>query len=102
MIKPLQWILIVGGLAINSTMLVAQSNNIPEMDADLPFKKAPTASAKSLWDIQFDHDINAQVGSAGSAGCIFVNNQFWVAKWASDTLFRLNNAGSYVNTFTIA
>ncbi len=92
-----------GIYAFNHTSLLAQSSNpFSDIDPALPLKPSNTGSTKAMWDVEFSYDITAQVGSSGNAGGIFVNNEYWVSKWASDTLFRLNNTGTYVNTFTIA
>jgi hypothetical protein len=60
------------------------------------------STPEALWDIQFGHNATTLSGAGGFAGAVFFNNEFWVSRWASDSLFRLSNTGTLLNRFTIA
>lgn len=58
---------------------------------------------EALWDIQANYNITAATGgNVGMAGVIFVNNQYWVSEWASDTVVRFSATGTLVDKFVIA
>ncbi|MEZ5056879.1 MAG: T9SS type A sorting domain-containing protein [Saprospiraceae bacterium] len=60
----------------------------------------------NLWDVQFNYDLAAATpvgqGTAGMAAVTFVNDEFWISKWASDTLIRMDKDGNWIESFTIA
>jgi Secretion system C-terminal sorting domain len=60
-----------------------------------------TSSPEALWDIQFGYDATATSGTGGFAGVCFFNNEFWVSRWASDSLFRYSQSGTLLSRFTI-
>src|SRR5688572_18442858 len=59
-------------------------------------------STQALFDQQFNYDITATTGAAGNAGVVHLGSEFWVSKWASDTMWRLDNTGSLISFFNIA
>src|SRR5690606_19843770 len=59
--------------------------------------------AKALWDIQFSHNVTAAAaGDVGMAASVFFNNEFWVSRWASDTIYRFDTLGALVSEFVIS
>jgi hypothetical protein len=62
---------------------------------------AAQASPEALWDIQFGYNATALSGSGGYAGALFFNNEYWLSKWGSDTLARVNLAGTTLAKFQI-
>jgi Secretion system C-terminal sorting domain len=59
------------------------------------------SSPEALWDIQFGYNATTTSGTGGFAGACFFNNEFWVSRWGSDSLFRYSQAGALLNRFTI-
>ena len=58
------------------------------------------ARTMALWDVLYNYDLsNAGVG--GYAGVCFVGNEFWVSKWASDTISIFNAAGTFLRKVRI-
>lgn len=56
----------------------------------------------ALFDIQFDYNLNETVTrAAGLAGSVFFERNFWVTKWASDTIFELDSVGRRLDRFRI-
>ena len=49
------------------------------------------STEKALWDIQLD--VAATSVGTGLAGCYWTGTEFWIAKWASDTIYTANAAG---------
>lgn len=62
---------------------------------------AVQSSPEALWDIQFGYDATVTSGAGGFAGAVFFNNEFWVSRWASDSLFRYSVSGNLLSRFTI-
>lgn len=63
------------------------------------------ASSRALWDVQFNYSTTAATnGDAGMAAAIFHKgtNEFWVSRWASDTLYRFDVSGNLLSEFVIA
>lgn len=58
---------------------------------------------KALWDVQFSFDAtSAAAGDAGMAAVAFYNNEFWVSRWGSDTVYRFSSTGVLISEFTIS
>lgn len=55
-----------------------------------------------VWNVLYNYDLFAATGANGNAGVCFLNNQFWVSRWASDTLLILDMSGNLVSKFTVA
>ncbi|MFL5751874.1 MAG: T9SS type A sorting domain-containing protein [Bacteroidia bacterium] len=65
-------------------------------------KLMPTpATPQSLFNVQFNYNATDTVGRTGMAGVVFTGTEFWVSRWADDTLYRFSSAGSVIDTFTI-
>lgn len=82
----------------------AQHVTIPSsIDAAPELSNEPMASSKALWDLQFSFNATDSAnGDLGMAGVAYFNNEFWVSRWASDTLYRFTNSGSLISEFVIA
>jgi hypothetical protein len=78
----------------------ANSNNAevgPNVSAN-----SGTINTQALFDVQFNYDLTtATSGSTGCAGIVHLGTQFWVSKWQSDTVFRLDNSGTLISFFNI-
>ncbi|MBK9045313.1 MAG: T9SS type A sorting domain-containing protein [Bacteroidetes bacterium] len=61
----------------------------------------PMPGTQALIDHQFTLDITATTGSLGNAGIVHMGTGFWVAKWASDTVWVLDNTGALISSFNI-
>lgn len=58
---------------------------------------------KALWDVQLSFNAtSAAAGDAGMAAVAFFNNEFWVSRWASDTIYRFSSTGVLISEFTIS
>ena len=65
----------------------------------------PMAMARiaAMWDVLFNHTLVSGTGvSVGYAGMCFVGNEFWAAKWASDTVAIFDANGVFVRQLRIA
>lgn len=81
----------------------AQNSSAAEKSPFLSGKPVVTGMSKALWDIQFNYNTTAaSAGDVGMAGAVFYNNEFWVSRWANDTIYRFNTSGAVVSEFTIA
>ncbi|MGI8892881.1 MAG: T9SS type A sorting domain-containing protein [Bacteroidia bacterium] len=58
-------------------------------------------SPQALWDVKFNYNATAALGTGGSAGVAYTGTEFWVSKWASDSLYTLSPAGVLTSAFTI-
>lgn len=76
-------------LALSSTAERAPLNVAPSVPAS-------SQRSQALWDILFNYDVSTPTGAAGYAGVCFVNNEYWVSKWASDTIAIFSSSGSFV------
>jgi hypothetical protein len=99
-------------LAMTGTALFAQSQETATpVNLNNPFVEAmpnlaPTTGAnpstEALWDIQGSFNATASTnGDLGMAACLFFNNEFWVSRWASDTLYRFSPTGTLISEFVI-
>lgn len=66
---------------------------------------AKVTTEKALWDVQQSFVPVSGYNNAnlnGMAACLFHNGTYYTAKWASDTIYRFNQAGTYIDTFRLA
>jgi hypothetical protein len=61
----------------------------------------PFHTPDALYDVQFDHNITNATQSVGCAAGTFVQNKFWVSKWASDTIMQLDINGNLIMKFQV-
>lgn len=90
---------------VNAQQLQTKEQNSisPSSIDQAPFMQQNDLEAnKATWTVQLLSDITTSSGSNGYAGITFLNNQFWVSKWGSDTLARFTNTGAFVDKFVIA
>lgn len=91
-------------LSIVVTTMFAQKNAIPLADQDPMLNEVNHSSSfdKALWNIHFNYDLTTETsGDVGMAASLFFNNEFWVSRWASDTIYRFNSTGGLINEFVI-
>lgn len=83
----------------------AQNQNVNLFDVapNLSPYTSEFESDRALWDIQFNYNLtSASSGDQGMAGVIFLNNEFWVSRWGSDTIYRYSATGVLNSEFVIA
>jgi hypothetical protein len=71
-----------------------------QMDAPFFPQEATNDAPEAMWDQQFAHNLSTTAG-VGNAGAVFINDEFWVSRWAQDTLFRFRADGSLIGHFLI-
>ncbi len=54
---------------------------------------------RAIWDIQLDSDPTTI--AAGLAGALWTGSEFWIARWANDSIFTADAAGSPTGFFQI-
>lgn len=67
----------------------------------VPHTATTQPTPEALWDIQFAYNSTDTINRAGMAAANFVNGEFWVSRWASDTLVRFDQDGTVNSIFTI-
>lgn len=78
----------------NNQFVEATPNLIPAVGVN------PTPEA--LWDVQSQFSAtSAASGDLGMAACLYFGGEFWVSRWASDTLYRFSSTGTLISEFTI-
>jgi hypothetical protein len=90
---------------ISNLGLKAQDQNNSSFDVSPYLSPVSSALAndRALWDIQFNYNATtAAAGDNGMAGVIFFNNEFWVSRWQSDTIYRFSATGVLNSEFVIA
>lgn len=61
-----------------------------------------TTNPQALWDIEFNYDITTAGAGAGNAGVVYLGHEFWVARWANDTIWRISPTGSVRGFFIVS
>ncbi len=56
---------------------------------------------QAMWSVLFNYDLLASTSSNGNAGVCFLNNQFWVSRWANDSILILDITGAVVQRLTV-
>ncbi|MFZ5941300.1 MAG: T9SS type A sorting domain-containing protein [Bacteroidota bacterium] len=85
---------------ILSTDLSAQ---VPGAEAaPLKDKTMPVNTSKAIWELNSQFSPTDQAaGDVGMAGIAYLNNEFWISRWASDTLYRFSKDFSLLQEFVI-
>ncbi len=85
----------------------AQNKTMPSMaEAASPSVEralvgVPEPENQALWDVNYVYDLLAMGGTNGNAGCIFFNNEFWVSRWAQDTILLIDDMGNLLAKFSV-
>lgn len=77
-----------------------EENVPPGTTIEVPQNQSGSA-IEAMWDLQFSYSASDSTGNAGNAAVVFLGTEFWISRWASDTLFRLNVSGSVIDTLLI-
>jgi hypothetical protein len=76
---------------------------IKQQDINTSTETKSNTNDKALWDVQFSFNAtSATSGDNGMAAIAYFNNEFWVSRWASDTIYRFSSAGVLISEFTIS
>lgn len=79
------------------------SSSNADISPNMPVGSVGNSRINTLWDIQFNYDANAACQNAGGqAGVVYFNGEFWISKWSSDTLIRVDSVGNFIEKFTIS
>jgi Secretion system C-terminal sorting domain len=102
--KKLQTVVFLLGVTLfTHVKTTAQSNQNLDRCPNLSEASPNQMQAKALWDIHFDYNATANTsGDVGMAAACYFNSEYWISRWATDTMYRLNSAGVLVSEFTIA
>lgn len=89
-------------LALSLFLMVGASSYAQEAEV-APFTgtSGNTESTNALFDPLFNYDITNEIGAAGNAGVVFINDEFWISAWASSLIHVLDNTGSFNETFSV-
>lgn len=100
--KKIYSILTVAVLAGGS--LIAQQQNVPAGAEVSPSNgNAPgNPGIQTPWQLLYSHDLTAGGAGTGNAGIVMLATEFWVSKWASDTISVFNLTGTMTSQFTVA
>ena len=79
----------------NTTTQINEVKNIS------PFKHISQIN-KNQWDVQFDYNLQTSIGSLGNAGCEFTGEMFYITKWNSNMVMRLNPDGTLYDSSAIS
>jgi hypothetical protein len=58
------------------------------------------AGNRAMFDVQLD--VAPTTIAAGLAGCYWTGTEFWVSRWANDSIFTVDGTGAETGNFTIA
>ncbi len=79
----------------------AQAEQAPVTETTNNDDKGGTVAVDAMWDTQFAYSVSDTLGYFSNAGAFWTGTEFWVSKWNSDTLARLNPTGQLIEIFTI-
>ena len=57
---------------------------------------------QAMWSLLYNYDLVAATGANGNAGVCFINNEFWISRWQSDTIINLSATGTLISKFKVA
>jgi hypothetical protein len=56
---------------------------------------------QTLFDVEFNYNVTDSGAGGGEAGVVYTGTEFWVSRWASDTIFTVSPSGAVTDTFKI-
>lgn len=62
-------------------------------------------NARTLWDLEFAYNLSDSTQGDRSVAAAYYfapSNEFWISRWNTDTLYRLDRNGSLIEEFTIS
>ncbi len=83
------------------TQRVTAQDNAAELTPYTQNFTLPTNNVNTIWDIQASFDLMAASGANGNAGVEFDGTYFYVTRWASNLIIKLDMAGNQVEQFSI-
>jgi len=96
-------ILPVLGFILSGTNFISAQNEKTTTECEVAptlVKTNPTIN-QAMWSVLYNYDLLASTTLNGNAGVCFFNNQFWVSRWATDSILILDLAGTVVQRLTI-
>ncbi len=82
------------------SLLVVSATGFAQSEmAPFPSSSSMVSTDRALWAIQLDAD--PKPIALGLAGACWTGTEFWVSKWANDSLFTADAAGNSTSMFTI-
>lgn len=95
---------LVSAALISATAAMAQSPSVPsaEQAPNLNGNGNQNPTPQTPWQVLFSHDITANGAGTGNAGVVLAGAEFWVSKWASDTISTFSLTGTLISQFTVA
>jgi len=95
---------ILGAALLAGGSLIAQQQNVPAGAESSPVTgNAPSnPEVQTPWQLLYSYDITAAGAGTGNAGIVMLPTEFWVSKWASDTISVFNLTGTMTSQFTVA
>jgi hypothetical protein len=95
-IVPLALLLSTGTAFSQSASPVADAEFCPA------FSTSKHEKPQAMWSLLYNYDLAAVTGGNGNAAVCFINNEFWVSRWANDTLINISATGTLISKFKIA
>lgn len=95
---------ILGAALLAGGSLIAQQQNVPTgAEASPANGNAPSnPGIQTPWQLLYSYDITAAGAGTGNAGIVMLPTEFWVSRWASDTISVFNLSGTLTSQFTVA
>lgn len=88
-------------LALSFGASMAQSPSTMSEAAPVTNLNPTVTSVNALFDVLFSYPLDTITSANGNAGIAFINNEFWISRWASDSLFTLDTAGVLISRFVV-
>jgi hypothetical protein len=104
------WLFVVAGVIATPFALEAQSESglshdqiiVPGAEIAPGIMPATTGgNPDALFDIDYNYNATDSSGRNGMAAVTYFQNEFWVSRWASDTIHKFNQMGQLVSSFVV-
>jgi hypothetical protein len=93
------YILLSAGL-LSANLLSAQSAMTADVNPNPKSSNLPSVAAVTPWQVLYNTDLTAGAG-AGNAGVTIVNNEYWISRWQSDSMFTYDMSFNLTASFTV-
>lgn len=92
---------LVLNLSAQKTETDVQFDPNAEVAPGIQFNQNSVAGNKATWDIQNSFNLTSAGGGVGQAAICYFDDEFWVSKWASDSIILYSNTGVLLSVIQI-
>jgi hypothetical protein len=91
------------GLLLMNYSNAQSTNSNAEVAPNIVINSFPNnSSITAIFDVQFSFDPDGTVPTIGCVGTLNTGTEIWISRWSSNTIFRFDFTGAFIDSFVVA